>query len=127
MMLGTNDSEGYTLPGAKTFVDSLLADDPNCKIAIGILALGRPCEGMPTAMERKLKTANVEYLDTFDNGKYHANVTCIGQGCWMLSSGLLQDTFLDRWELVKISAEERNLCALIIIFLMLRALSYCLV
>ena len=37
-MLGTNDSEGYTLPGAKTFVDSLLADDPNCKIAIGILA-----------------------------------------------------------------------------------------
>ena len=67
------------------------------------------------------------YLDIFDNVKYHANVTCIGQGCWMLSSGLLQDTFLDRWELVKISAEERNLCALIIIFLMLRALSYCLV
>lgn len=83
VMLGTNDSEGYTLPGAKTFVDALLADYPNCKIAIGILALGRPCEGMPTAMERKLRTANVEYLDTFDNGKYHANVTCIGQGCWI--------------------------------------------
>ena len=21
------------------------------------------------------------YLNIFDNGKYHANVTCIGQGC----------------------------------------------
>lgn len=83
VMLGTNDSEGYTLPGAKTFVDALLDDYPNCKIAIGILAYGRPCEGMPTDMERKLRTANVEYLDTFDNGKYHANVTCIGQGCWI--------------------------------------------
>lgn len=83
VMLGTNDSEGYTLSGAKTFVDALLADYPNCKIAIGILAYGRPCEGMPTAMERKLRTANVGYLDTFDNGKYHANVTCIGQGCWI--------------------------------------------
>lgn len=83
VMLGTNDSEGHTLPGAKTFVDALLADYPNCKIAIGILALGKPCDGMPTAMERRLRTANVEYLDTFDNGKYHANVTCIGQGCWI--------------------------------------------
>lgn len=83
VMLGTNDSVGNTLPGAKTFVDALLADYPNCKIAIGILAYGRPCEGMPTDMERRLRTANVEYLDTFDNGKYHANVTCIGQGCWI--------------------------------------------
>lgn len=23
------------------------------------------------------------YLDIFDNGKYHANATCIGQGCWI--------------------------------------------
>lgn len=83
VMLGTNDNRTVVIKNAKVFIDKLLTDYPACKVAVGIPAYGRPYKGNRSSMERGIRYEAKNYLDTFDNGRYHANVTCIGQGCWI--------------------------------------------
>ncbi len=99
--LGTNDvSQGYTyatnsrldtiIENAKTFINALLDVDtgyPNCKIAIGLPACGAdhfPNSGASAEVFRNsIQRLNLKYINTFDDGAYHANVTTIGHGIWM--------------------------------------------
>ena len=95
--LGTNDvtqgstvqtsSSIATLIGyAKVFIDALLADYPNCKIAIGLPAIGAPYFMTAATSAKIFRTSmqmlNKAYIDTFDDGKYHANVTTVAHGLW---------------------------------------------
>jgi len=85
VMLGTNtfNSTSSIANQSKKFIDKLLSDYPNCKIAVGIPALGADYTDIPTQKQDILKSAGEIYLDLYDNGKYNENVTCIGHGCWV--------------------------------------------
>jgi hypothetical protein len=95
--LGTNDvSQGFTtqtdasiavfIAKAKIFVDALLSSGkgyPNCKIALGLPSVGAIVfngGGNAELFRSSIIKLNQAYIDTFDNGKYHANVTCFMHG-----------------------------------------------
>lgn len=95
MSLGTNDvGQGFLnktdaqlleiIEKAKTFIDALLADFPNCKVGIGLPGIGYQKDQIFVAQRFKLliMKLNSLYIDTFDNGKYNPNVTCIMHGAW---------------------------------------------
>ena len=98
--LGTNDvNQGATLQtdasiaaiiaNAKTFINALLSSDkgfPNCKIAIGLPAVGAPIFTSNTNADifrKSIQMLNKAYIDTFDNGKYNANVTTVMHGAYI--------------------------------------------
>lgn len=101
MSLGTNDvTQGYSIPNenrinviinaAKNFIDALLSEDrgfPNCKIAIGLPGTGAPVFVTTQTSSNVFRLAilklNQAYIDTFDNGKYHPNVTCVMHGAYI--------------------------------------------
>ena len=98
--LGTNDiGQGWHLlkdaevatiiANAKTFLDALLSETtgfPNCKIALGLPAIGANTFGNPNMNKkwfiRGMQKLNKAYIDTFDNGTYHPNVTTVAHGLW---------------------------------------------
>lgn len=98
--LGTNDvGQGWHLlkdaevatiiANAKTFLDALLSETtgfPNCKIALGLPAIGANTFGNPNMNKkwfiRGMQKLNKAYIDTFDNGSYHPNVTTVAHGLW---------------------------------------------
>lgn len=95
MSLGTNDVGHGTLTKtdeqllqvieqAKTFINALLADFPNCKVGIGLPGIGYQMDEIFKAERFKLliMKLNSMYIETFDNGKYNPNVTCIMHGAW---------------------------------------------
>lgn len=101
MALGTNDvTQGSYIPtdvqiqniinNAKVFIDALLSADkgfPNCKIAIGMPGVGAPVfvttQTSASIFRMAIQKLNQAYVDTFDNGKYHANVTCVMHGAYI--------------------------------------------
>lgn len=101
MALGTNDvTQGSSIPNeqritniinaAKTFIDALLSEDrgfPNCKIAVGLPGTGAPVFVTTKTSANVFRLAilklNQAYIDTFDNGKYHPNVTCVMHGAYI--------------------------------------------
>ena len=100
LSLGTNDiGQGWHLlkdaevatiiANAKTFLDALLSETtgfPNCKIALGLPAIGANTFGNPNMNKkwfiRGMQKLNKAYIDTFDNGTYHPNVTTVAHGLW---------------------------------------------
>lgn len=84
VMLGTNDTPSSIDTNAKNFIEQLVEDYPDCKVAVGIPAITACYEGV-SASEKVVTLRSIckYYLNTFDNGKYKQNVTCIGQGCWI--------------------------------------------
>lgn len=82
IMLGTNDAPSVVEANSKEFIDQLISDYPNCKIAVGIPAYGRKCTN-PLQKEKDIRVVSSIYLDKYDNGTYNANITCVGQGCWI--------------------------------------------
>lgn len=101
MALGTNDvTQGDSIPSeqrietiinaAKTFIDALLSEDkgfPNCKIAVGLPGTGAPVfvttQTSASVFRLAILKLNQAYIDTFDNGKYHPNVTCVMHGAYI--------------------------------------------
>ena len=101
MALGTNDvTQGTSYPSdsrintiinaAKVFIDALLSSDkgfPNCKIAIGLPGVGAPSfvglQSYSSVFKMAIQKLNRAYIDTFDNGKYHPNVTCVMHGAYI--------------------------------------------
>lgn len=99
--LGTNDiTQGSTIPSgegidsiinnAKEFINALLSEDkgfPNCKVFIGLIGVGAPSFGYSNVSASIFKMAalklNRAYVDTFDNGNYHPNVTCVMHGAYI--------------------------------------------
>lgn len=99
MSLGTNDvTQGSTLydtldsvapiiENAKKFIDALLDSRtgfPNCKIGIGLPGPGADYSYTPNnsmaIFKMSIGTLNLAYINTFDNGAYHQNVTCFHHG-----------------------------------------------
>ncbi len=97
--LGTNDvSQGSTaystfaslttiINNAKQFIDVLLSEDrgyPNCKVGIGLIGPGSDYSYLISSsmytFRKSSNTLNQLYLETFDNGAYHENVTCFSHG-----------------------------------------------
>ena len=101
MALGTNDvTQGSSYPSdtrintiidaAKTFINALLSSEkgfPNCKIAIGLPGVGAPSfvglQSYSSVFKMAIQKLNRAYIDTFDNGKYHPNVTCVMHGAYI--------------------------------------------
>ena len=101
MSLGTNDvTQGSSMPSdariaqiindAKTFIDTLLSSEkgyPNCKVIVGLPGVGarsfREAYSFSSVFKMAILKLNKAYIDTFDNGKYHANVTCVMHGCYI--------------------------------------------
>lgn len=98
--LGTNDvTQGTSLQNAtsiatiianaKIFIDALLSSDkgyPNCKIAIGLPAVGAPVFSSTANADifrKSIQMLNKAYITTFDNGVYHANVTTVMHGAYI--------------------------------------------
>lgn len=97
--LGTNDvRQGGTSPNlftdeyintiienAKRFIDGLIEDYPNCKIAVGLPSIGG--DGLitsnPNAFHYKMKKLIKAYINTFDNGLYNSNVTTVAHGLYI--------------------------------------------
>lgn len=96
--LGTNNiipmnvvdsPDGYAevITQAETFLTALLSESygyPNCKVAIALLGIGpyysaRIFENA-NEFRKKFNMLNVAYLNTFDNGAWHPNVTCFALG-----------------------------------------------
>ena len=99
--LGTNDvTLGYNIYNylyykngvcatAKTFIDALTSNDkgfPNAKIAIGMPSIGAPYDVFgnrnPDRFRSAIQLLNRAYVELFDNGVYHPNVTCLDHGIW---------------------------------------------
>ena len=112
--LGTNDvTHGYNLMQsqdsidgiinkAKIFVDAILSSNngfPNCKIAIGLPAPGNPYfDNAYSSSEiflRNIQRLDKALLEVFDNGKYHANVTCLAHGAYLDRYGCFGKTSED--------------------------------
>lgn len=101
MSLGTNDvTQGSSMPSdariaqiindAKTFIDTLLSSEkgyPNCRVIVGLPGVGarsfREAYSFSSVFKMAILKLNKAYIDTFDNGKYHANVTCVMHGCYI--------------------------------------------
>lgn len=101
MSLGTNDvTQGVSIPSdnkfnqiiadAKKFINALLSSEkgfPNCKVVIGMPASGAPIfattETSAEIFRKSILTLNQKYIEEFDNGKYHANVTCVPHGAYI--------------------------------------------
>lgn len=95
MSLGTNDANVYgvkmetIIANAKSFIDVLLSEAkgfPNCKVIIGMPAMGAPggnASYNARVFRKKINLLNRWYVDTFDNGRYHANVTCVMHGAFI--------------------------------------------
>lgn len=95
MSLGTNDVNvaGTTMESimdnAKSFIDALLSSDkgfPNCKVILGMPAIGAPCgdkDNNSRLFQRRINLLNKAYVDTFDKGKYHPNVTLVMHGAFI--------------------------------------------
>ena len=96
--LGTNDvKQGNTtstyftdsyinsiIENAKRFINKLLADYPNCKIAIGLPSVGADLITKNSkAYQYKMKKLLAAYIKTFDNGAYHQNVTTVANGLFI--------------------------------------------
>lgn len=104
MALGTNDvTQGSSLvtqakinqiiADAKTFIDAFFDETtgfPNAKFAVGLPGCGAPhfpyCNTRGDVFKRSIQLLNQAYINTFDNGKYHPNVTCVMHGA-----------YIDRW------------------------------
>ena len=97
--LGTNDvTQGSTtyntlesvqkfIDQAKQFIDILLSEDrgyPNCKIGVGLIGIGADyfynANANSYIFRKSANTLNLAYLEAFDDGKYHPNVTCFSHG-----------------------------------------------
>lgn len=87
--LGTNDVDqaNWNTPDydaiiarTKKFIDALLRDYPNCKVAIGLPGAGGLYHPGTLIFQKKINTLNNYYIETFDDGKYNPNVTCMAQG-----------------------------------------------
>ena len=98
--LGTNDvNQGYIsintteinniIVKAKIFLDALLNPVngfPNCKIAIGLPAVGAPVFSTDTDADTfrdSISRLNQAYIAAFDNGNYHANITTVMHGAYI--------------------------------------------
>ena len=96
--MGTNDvrqgnttstyfTESYInsiIENAKRFINKLLADYPNCKIAIGLPSVGADLVTKNSnAFQYKMKKLLAAYIKTFDNGIYHQNVTTVANGLFI--------------------------------------------
>ena len=98
--LGTNDmgqngtgtteemqAKAVTAVGkAKIFIDALLRDYPNCKIALGLPSFGAKYSSnnlYAYGFARSIMLYNKLMVETFDNGIYHSNVTCVPQGLFI--------------------------------------------
>ena len=98
--LGTNDAgQGWQIltdeeiatiiQNAKTFLNALLDSTtgfPDCKIALGLPAIGaeqwtNPCMNKKWFIS-SMQKLNKAYIETFDNGKFHPNVTTVAHGLW---------------------------------------------
>lgn len=97
--LGTNDvSQGSTtystlesvkifIDRAKQFLEVLLSEDrgyPNCKVGIGMPGIGADYFNLANTnsyiFRKSMNTLNLAYLENFDAGKWHPNVTCFSHG-----------------------------------------------
>ena len=95
MSLGTNDVNvaGATMEGimnnAKRFIDTLLSSDkgfPDCKVVLGMPAIGAPCgdkDYNSRQFQQRINLLNRTYIEAFDNGKYHPNVTLVMHGAFI--------------------------------------------
>lgn len=99
--LGTNDVDhGHSLASykdieniinnAKKFIEALISEEtgyPDCKVAIGLPSPGNPYFSggyyNPKIFHRNIQKLNRSLIDTFDNGKYHSNVTCVMHGAYI--------------------------------------------
>lgn len=69
---------------AKGFIDCLIRDYPNCKIAIGLPSIGADTNmGNSNLFRYKMKKLIQAYIDTFDNGAYKSNVTTVAHGLFI--------------------------------------------
>lgn len=87
VMLGTNHFTDTTTLAtySQKFINKLVSEYPDCKVAVGIPALGAKYTDITTSQEDRLRAVAETYLDLYDNGENedYENVTCIGQGCWI--------------------------------------------
>lgn len=81
--------DGGDLGGIKTIVsnmkqmvEKILQAYPNCKIAIGLPAGGSNVKN-EMIMRRNLSILCKAYIEEFDDGKHHPNVTVVAHGCQM--------------------------------------------
>ena len=97
--LGTNDMgqhgwetasqrESYAtaaVSNAKTFLDALLRDCPNCKIALGLPAFGSVTRNNASedGLIAEMACYSRHMIDAYDNGKYNANITCVAHGAYI--------------------------------------------
>jgi hypothetical protein len=78
------------LERAKTFVDALIQQYPNCKVLIGLPSGGAAdfSGGLtmyPSGFKASINIYNKIFKDTFDNGVYSQNVTCVYHG-WFIDN-----------------------------------------
>lgn len=101
MALGTNDvTQGSTVPSetrlqeiiaaAKVFIDAFFdpaTGYPNAKFAVGLPGVGAPIfpftNTRAETFKRSIGLLNQKYIEVFDNGKYHANLTTVMHGAYI--------------------------------------------
>lgn len=84
----TDEKCSEIIENAKKFINALLSEDkgfPNCKVAIGLSAAGPLVHSSASEMNYKfgMIKLNKAYIDTFDNGKFNPNVTCVSHGAFV--------------------------------------------
>ena len=93
--LGTNDvyqgsdsnvDYNAIIGRAKTFIDQLLTDYPDCKVVIGLCGYGAPNMMGSRWFQNKIQILGLHYINNFDDGIYNPNVTTVAHGLW-----------IDRW------------------------------
>ena len=101
-LMQSQDSIDGIINKAKIFVDAILSSNngfPNCKIAIGLPAPGNPYfDNAYSSSEiflRNIQRLDKALLEVFDNGKYHANVTCLAHGAYLDRYGCFGKTSED--------------------------------
>lgn len=98
MLLGTNDvMQGQRfmtdkelvniIERAKKFINSFVYDFPNGKFIVGLPSIGGDISMLLTQpniiFRNSIQRLNKMYIDTFDNGKYHNNVSCVHYGAYI--------------------------------------------
>lgn len=80
-----NDKENEIIDYSKQFIDALTADFPNCKIGIGLPAIGSPdfTGGDDAVFKYSINKLNSRYIKVYDDGAYNSNVTTIFDGAWV--------------------------------------------
>jgi lysophospholipase L1-like esterase len=88
-VLATDESIALIIADSKIFIDALMDSGtgfPNCRVAIALPAVGSEATTTNINMEifrRSIQLLNQAYIDTYDDGLYNSNITCLASGLWI--------------------------------------------